>query len=64
MNEEALNDAYALFSSKGYNGNINEFKSLIASNPDALKDSYTLFRSGGYNGDIDQYSELVGVKKK
>jgi transcriptional regulator with XRE-family HTH domain len=64
MNEEALNDAYALFSSKGYNGNINEFKSLITSNPDALKDSYTLFRSGGYNGDIDQYSELVGVKKK
>ena len=64
MNEEALNDAYALFSSKGYNGNINEFKSLIASNPGALKDSYTLFRSSGYNGDMNEYSELIGVKKK
>ena len=64
MNEEALNDAYALFSSKGYNGNINEFKSLIASNPEALKDSYTVFRSSGYNGDINQYSELIGLKKK
>ena len=64
MNEEALNDAYALFSSKGYNGGIKEFKSLIGSNPDALKDSYILFRSSGYNGDINQYSELVGLKKK
>ena len=64
MNEEALNDAYALFSSKGYNGGIKEFKSLIGSNPDALKDSYTVFRSSGYNGDINQYSELIGLKKK
>ena len=64
MNEEAFQDAYDLFSSKGYKGSIEEFKILITSNPDALNDSFNLFSEKGYNGDIEAYKTLIGVKKK
>lgn len=64
MNEQAINDAYSLFSSKGYNGSIEDFKNLIATNPNALDDAYKLFASKGYNGSIDGFSELMGLKKK
>lgn len=42
MNEEAIKDAYTLFSQGGYNGDINQFKKLISSNGNALKDAYSL----------------------
>jgi ribosomal protein L10 len=64
MNEQAINDAYSLFSSKGYNGSVEDFKNLIATNPNALDDAYKLFASKGYNGSIDGFSELMGLKKK
>jgi hypothetical protein len=60
MNEQAINDAYSLFSSKGYNGSVEDFKNLIATNPNALDDAYKLFASKGYNGSIDGFSELMG----
>ena len=64
MNEQALQDAYTLFSQKGYNGSFDEFVELIYSNPDALGDSYTLFTEGGYTGSFEDFSSLMGVKKR
>jgi len=61
MNEQALNDAYKLFSSKGYSGDINQFKSLMASNGNALNDAHKLFSSKGYSGDVNQFKSLIGV---
>ena len=60
---EALQDAYSLFTQGGYNGTIEEFTTLISTNPDALNDSFGLFAGGGYNGTIDDYVELIGLKK-
>ena len=64
MNEQALKDAYELFSQSGYNGSFEKFVELITSNPDALSDSYTLFTENGYAGTLDDFSGLMGVKKK
>lgn len=64
MNEEALQDAYKLFSNGGYSGTLEEFQALINSNEDALNDSFQLFSSGGYTGDFNAYKTLIGVKKK
>ena len=64
MNEEALQDAYRLFSNGGYSGSLEEFKVLIDSNPEALNDSYKLFRGGGYSGDFKAYKTLIGQKKR
>lgn len=64
MDEQALNDAYNLFTRQGYSGTIDQFKKLISTNKDALNDSYQLFRSKGYSGEINNYEELIGVKKK
>lgn len=61
MNEQALQDAYNLFVSNGYQKSIDDFKKLIAANPDALNDSYNLFKSQGYNKSIDDYKNLLGV---
>jgi len=64
MNEEALKDSYNLFVSEGYNGSMEEFLSLLSSNPEALKDSYSLFQREGYEQPIEDYEVLMGVKKK
>jgi hypothetical protein len=61
MNEEALKDAYALFAKGGYNGNIDQFKTLISTNGNALKDAHSLFSKGGYTGDINHFKTLMGV---
>ena len=63
-NEQALKDAYILFSQAGYNGSFEKFVELITNNPDALSDSYTLFTENGYTGTLDDFSGLMGVKKK
>ena len=42
MNEEALKDAYNLFSNTGYNGDQNEFYTLLSENSEAFADSYGL----------------------
>ena len=64
MNEEALNDAYTLFISEGYNGTLDEFKVLINQNQNALNDSYKLFQREGYNDSFEDFQNLLGVKKK
>jgi len=64
MNEEALKDAYGLFTGTGYKGSYEDFVGLMNSNSDALNDAYGLFKDTGYNGSIDQFSDLMGVKKK
>ena len=62
MNKNALNDAYQSFTQGGYNGSIDDFKQLIATNPNALNDSYDTFKAGGYNGDINSFVTLMGVE--
>jgi len=64
MNEEALKDAYSLFTNTGYNGTQDEFYTLLSDNAEAFADSYGLFKDSGYNGSEDDYKELLGLKKK
>ena len=61
MNEQAIQDAYNLFVSNGYQKSLADFKKLIATNPTALQDSYNLFVSNGYGKDINEYKTLMGV---
>ena len=61
MNEQAIQDAYNLFVSNGYQKSLADFKKLIATNPQALQDSYNLFVSNGYGKDINEYKTLMGV---
>jgi len=64
MNEKAIQDAYEMFKSGGYNGSIDDYKQLISTNGNALNDSYEIFKGGGYNKDIDSFKTLMGLKKK
>ena len=64
MNEEALKDAYGLFTQSGYNGTQDEFYTLLSENAEAFADSYGLFKNSGYNGSEDEYKNLLGLKKK
>ena len=64
MNPQAINDAFKLFASKGYQGNEQEFISLISSNPQAFDDAFKLFASKGYQGGEDGFSNLMGIGKK
>ena len=61
MNEQALQDSYNLFKSKGYGKSFDDYKNLLRTNSNALNDSYNLFKSGGYNKSIDEYKVLMGV---
>ncbi len=61
MNEQAIQDAYNLFVQQGYGKSINDFKTLIATNPNALNDSYNLFTQQGYGKSIEDYKALMGV---
>jgi len=61
MNEEALKYSFKLFKADGYNGTIEDYKTLIKENEEALSYSYGLFSSDGYNGSIEDFSTLVGV---
>jgi hypothetical protein len=67
MNEEAIQQAYDVFKSGGYNGSIDDYKQLISTNGNALKRSYDVFKQGGYNEDINSFKNLMGIgsiKKK
>ena len=46
MNEKAIQDAYKMFKSRGYNGSIDDYKQLISTNGNALNDSYKIFKGG------------------
>lgn len=61
MNDEAINDAYKMFSQGGYSGSVDDFKQLISTNTNALNDSYNIFKSGGYNKDLASFKTLMGV---
>jgi hypothetical protein len=61
MNEEALNEAYAVFKSGGYTDSIEDFKVLIATNTEALNEAYSVFKSGGYTDSIEDFKTLLGV---
>ncbi|NBX51991.1 hypothetical protein EBT25_19150, partial [bacterium] len=61
MNEEAIKDAYGLFTNTGYNGSYEDFKQLIQSNPEARADAYGLFANTGYNGSQQDFDQLMGV---
>lgn len=64
MNEKAIQHAYDLFVIDGYNGTIEDFKQLIASNPKAYTYAYTLFQNDGYADSPDDFGILMGLKKK
>jgi hypothetical protein len=67
MNEEAIQQAYDVFKSGGYNGSIDDYKQLISTNGNALKQTYDIFKQGGYNEDINSFKNLIGIgsiKKK
>jgi hypothetical protein len=64
MNEEALEYSFNLFKADGYNGTIEDYKTLIKEDGEALSYSYGLFSSDGYNGSIGDFSTLLGVGKQ
>ena len=61
MNEEALQDSYKLFTETGYNGSLEDYKTLLSENEEARSDAHNLFTNTGYNGSLDDFSTLVGV---
>ena len=61
MNDNAIQQAYQVFSQGGYNGSIDDFKQLISTNQNALNASYNAFKSGGYADDINTFKTLMGV---
>ena len=65
MNEEALNAAYLHFKEKmqpGYNGSIEDFKTLMSTDSGIFDSSLSNFQSGGYNGGAEDFSRLMGVE--
>ena len=65
MNEEALNAAYLHFKEKmqpGYNGSIEDFKTLMSTDSGVFDASLSNFQSGGYNGGAEDFSKLMGVE--
>ena len=64
MNEEAIRHSYDLFIKDGYKDSLDDYKSLISSDPEALQYSYDLFLKDGYKDNIDDYKELLGVSVK
>ena len=61
MNEEAIQDAYILFTNSGYNKSIEEFQTLLNTNEEALGDAYNLFTQSGYQKSIVEFEKLMGV---
>ena len=61
MNQKALQDAYSIFKTGGYEGNINEFFNLIKTNDIARDDAYNMFSEYGYENDINSFSTLLGL---
>ncbi|MDR2223570.1 MAG: hypothetical protein LBE34_12700 [Flavobacteriaceae bacterium] len=61
---KALQGAYNIAKSKGYNKSLDEFSSLISTNNEALNNIYIEAKSKGYSKSLDEFSDLMGVKKK
>lgn len=63
MNEEAIKHAFDLFVRDGYNGDINKFQKLLATNPRALEYSFKLFEKDGYKDGPEKYKLLMGLNQ-
>jgi len=61
MNEEALQDSYKLFTETGYNGSLEDYKTLLSENEEARSDAHNLFTNTGYSGSLEDFNTLVGV---
>ena len=61
MNAKALEYSFNLFKADGYNGTLEDYKTLIKENKKALDYSYELFSSDGYDGSIEDFYTLIGV---
>ena len=61
MNEEAIQDAYILFTNSGYSKSIEEFQTLLNTNEEALGDAYNLFTQSGYQKSIVEFEKLMGI---
>jgi hypothetical protein len=64
MNEQALSDAYQLFTGAGYTGSKDNFLTLINSNEKAFDDAFNLFTQSGYKKSKQDFSNLLGLGKK
>lgn len=64
MNEQAIIDSFELFQKEGYNGTLDDFKTLMSTNDEALNDVFGLFANEGYADTKEDYTTLIGVKKK
>ena len=47
MNEQAIIDSFELFQKEGYNGTLDDFKTLMSTNDEALNDVFGLFANEG-----------------
>lgn len=63
MNEEAIKHAFDLFVRDGYNGDINKFQKLLATNSRALEYSFKLFEKDGYKDGPEKYKLLMGLNQ-
>ena len=63
MDEEAVKYGYELFTKDGYEGSIEEYKSLVSEDKEALSHSYQLFKKDGYKDSMDDLAELLIPKK-
>ena len=61
MNEEALQDSYKLFTETGYNGSLEDYKTLLSENEEARSDAHNLFTETGYKGSLEDFNVLVGL---
>jgi len=59
MNEEAIQYSYELFKKDGYEGSVDQYKSLITENKDAYNHAYKLFKDDGYEGGESGFKGLV-----
>jgi len=63
MNKKALQDAYSIFKTGGYEGNINDFFNLIKTNDKARNDAFSMFSARGFEDDIESFGSLIGLDK-
>ncbi len=64
MNEEAINDGYKYFVETGYQGTIDDYKTLLNTNGDAVNDTYKYFVNTGYKGTVNDFVTLFGIGEK
>ena len=64
IDPEAVKHAHQLFKKDGYNGSLNDFQKLIATDKEALSHAHQLFKMDGYTGSLNDFQGLVIEKKK